>query len=254
MLAFGGIVALLMAWQWRARALAPLAALALGAALVVTPWVIRNAITMDALLVGTTGSGRVSYQGHNPLADGGPSLWAVGQCEGPFAALPLDEIEVKSNRECSRLAREWALDHPWEEVQLIGKRMWKLFRNDEAGVTWLQSNKDWFSRENADRLINVSTFYFYGLAAVMFASLPAWWRLRDLRRMVVFAVIPYYMLIFGVLFIGDPRYHYAMYIPLAVFSGAGLAALWRMTAANWRDVVGQRSLPWHTAAYGTPEP
>jgi hypothetical protein len=139
-------------------------------------------------------------------------------------------------------------------VQLIGKRMWKLFRNDEAGVTWLQSNKDWFSRENADRLINVSTFYFYGLAAVMFASLPAWWRLRDLRRMVVFAVIPYYMLIFGVLFIGDPRYHYAMYIPLAVFSGAGLAALWRMTAANWRDVVGQRSLPWHTAAYGTPEP
>ena len=252
MLAFGAIVALLMAVQWRTRALAPLAMLAVGAALVVTPWAVRNAITMDEVLIGTTGSGRVSYQGHNPRADGGPDLWAVGVCEGPFASLPLDEIEVRSNRACSRLAREWALDHPWEEVQLVGKRMWKLFRNDEAGVTWLQSNEPWFSDENADRLINLSTFYFYGLAAVMFASLPIWWRTRDLRRIVVFAIIPYYMLVFGVLFIGDPRYHYAMYIPLAVFAGAGLAALWRLTAANWRDVFGRP--PRQQLADGTASP
>ena len=217
--------------------------IAAGAAIVITPWVVRNAIVMDEAIAGTTGSGRVAYQGHNPDSDGGPSLIAVGQLEAPFAGLPRDEIERRTNDEGSRLAREWALDHPWEEVQLAGKRMWKLFRTDEAGVTWLQSNKPWFSAENADRLINLSTFYFYGLAALALASMPVWWRSGDLRRIVVFAVIPYYMLIFGVLFIGDPRYHYAMYVPLAVFAGAGIAALWRITAANWRETFARSDVP-----------
>jgi hypothetical protein len=196
----------------------------------------------------------VSYQGHNPEADGGPSLIAVGQCEAPFAGLPRDEIEVRSNRECSQLAREWALDHPWDEVQLAGKRTWKLLRNDEAGVTWLQSNKPWFSAENADRLINISTFYFFGLMAVAFASLPVWWRHGDARVLAVFAIIPYYLLVFGVLFIGDPRYHYAMYVPLAVLGGAGLAAICRLTADNWREVFGERSFGQVIRTYGTPEP
>jgi hypothetical protein len=255
MLAFAGIIALLMLYEWRSRALMPIAVLALGAAVVVTPWVIRNAIVMDEPIVGTTGSGRVSYQGHNDRADGAPSLLAVLECEAPFAGLPRDEIEVRANRECSQLAREWALDHPWEEVQLAGKRMWRLLKNDEAAITpWLQSNKPWFSAENADRLINISTFYFFGLMGVALASLPVWWRRRDARFLAVVAIIPYFLLIFGVLFIGDPRYHYAMYIPMAVFGGAGLAALWRLTALNWRDVFGDRSFGQVIRTYGTPDP
>lgn len=239
-LMFGGVIALLMVWEWRARALAPLTALAAGAALIVVPWTVRNAITMDEFIIGTTGSGRVMYQGHNAETDGGPSLIAVGQLEAPFAGLPRKEIELRSNAEGSRLAREWALDHKLEEIQLIGKRMWLLFKSDESGVTWVQSNKPWFSAENADRLINLSSFWFYGMIALALAALPGWWRGGDLRRIAVFAVIPYYMLIFGVLFIGDPRYHYAMYVPLAVLAGAGAAALWGVTAAQWREVFGDR--------------
>ena len=61
------------------------------------------------------------------------------------------------------------------------------------------------------------------------------------------------MLIFGVLFIGDPRYHYAMYAPLAIFAGAGASVLWRITAAAWRDVFGSRSLGDLLRTYGTPQ-
>jgi hypothetical protein len=89
---------------------------------------------------------------------------------------------------------------------------------------------------------------------VALASLPVWWRRRDARFLAVVAIIPYYLLIFGVLFIGDPRYHYAMYIPMAVFGGAGLAALWRLTALNWRDVFGDRSFGQVIRTYGTPDP
>ncbi len=252
-LAFGGVIALLMLWQWRSRALPALAALAVGALLIITPWTIRNWVVFDEPLVGTTGSGRTMRQGHNPEADGGPSLIAVGQVEAPFAGLPRDEIEVRSNREASRQAREWAWDHKLKEMDLVGRRMWQLFRSDEAGVSWLQSNKPWFSPANRDRLINLSTAYFWGLTAIALASAPVWWRGRDARRLVVFAIIPYYLLIFGVLFVGDPRYHYAMYLPLALFGGAGIAAIGRITAEQWREVFGGRTPGEAAGKHGTIE-
>jgi hypothetical protein len=260
-MAFGVIIALLVLWQWRAhvraRAAPALAALAVGALLLVVPWTVRNQITMGEPLIGTTGSGRTMYQGHNPDADGGPSLLAVFQLERDIIdahpGLDLKELELRSNSEGSRRAREWALDHKLKELDLVGRRMWQLFRTDEAGVSWLQSNKPWFSPTNRERLINSSTAYFWALAAIAFASMPVWWRGGDTRRLVVFAIIPYYLLIFGVLFIGDPRYHYAMYIPLAILGGAGIGAMARVTADQWRDMFGRKVLP-RVAVYGAPEP
>jgi hypothetical protein len=175
------------------------------------------------------------YQGHNPDADGQPSLTAAFILEGRFPGLSRNELEVKSNREGSRLAREWALDHKTRELQLIGLRMYHLMKTDEAGVTWLQSNKPWFSPDNRDKLIYLSTFWFYSLIALTLASIPIWWRWRDLSRWLVFSIIPFNLLVFGVLFLGDPRYHYAMYVPLAVFAGVGLAAVVRLTAYQWRE-------------------
>lgn len=251
-LAYGGVLALLVLWRYRRQAALPIAALAIGAALVVVPWAVRNAMVMDEVIVGTTGSGRVAYQGHNPDTDGGPSLIATGQLEAQFAGLPRKEIELQSNREGSRLAREWALDNPVDELRLIPKRLYKLFRSDEAGVTWLQSNKPWFGPEGADRLIRLSTFVFWGLIAIALASAPLWWRQRDPRFWAVFGIVPFYIIMFGVLFIGDPRYHYALYIPIAVFAGRGLAALWRITGEHWRDIAGDRSPMSYLRRFGTP--
>ena len=257
-LAFGGIIALLMIYEWRMRALAPLALFAAGALLVVAPWTIRNQITMGEAIAGTTGSGRVMYQGHNPESDGGPSLEAVGRLEAGIVedhpGIGLKDLELYSRKEGSRLAREWAWDHKLKELELVGRRMHLLFRNDEAGVSWMNTGNPWFSAENQDRLINLSTAYFWGLAALALASAPIWFRMRDTRRLLVFAVIPYYMLVFGVLFIGDPRYHYALYIPLAILGGLGLAAVGRITAAQWREAFGGRTLGSVLRMYGTPEP
>ena len=252
-MAYGGVLAILMLLHFRTRAALPIGAFAIGALLVVTPWAVRNAIVMDELIVGTTGSGRTAYQGHNPDTDGGPSLIASLELESRFAGLPRKELEIESNREGSRLAREWALDHPWEEVGLVGKRMYLLFRTDEAGVTWLQSNKPWFSPQGADKLIYLSTAAFFGLIALAAASAPIWWRYADRRLWAVLGIVPYYMLVFGVLFIGDPRYHYAMYLPIALFGGVGLAAACRVTAAQWREVAGERTLGSVLRTYGTPE-
>jgi 4-amino-4-deoxy-L-arabinose transferase-like glycosyltransferase len=252
-LAYGLILALLIAWHWRRDALLPLAGLAVGAALIVVPWTVRNQITMGERIVGTTGSGRVAYQGHNPETDGGASLIATTQLEAKFAGLSRKEIELKSNKEGSKLARDWATDHKLEELRLIPKRLYRLFRSDESGVTWVQSNKPWLGTEGADKLIRLSSFAFYGLIAIALASAGLWWRPGDPRFWVVFAIVPFYMLMFGVLFIGDPRYHYAMYFPIVIFASPGLAALWRITGERWREVFGGRSLGAVLRTYGTPE-
>jgi 4-amino-4-deoxy-L-arabinose transferase-like glycosyltransferase len=254
--AFGLVLALIMVFQWRQRALLPLAAFALGAALVITPWALRNRSSMGETIVGTTGAGRVLYQGHNPLADGQPSLRAFWELQEPYTDedLSLKEVELRANRDGTRLAREYAWDHKLDELRLVGLRMFNLFRTDESGVTWIQSNQQWFGEENANKLIQLSSFAFFTLIAFSLASLPAWWRWRDPRRWAVFAVAPYYMLIFGVLFIGDPRYHYAMYVPLAVFGAAGVSAALGVTAAAWRDVFGDRSFGQLLRTYGTPPP
>jgi 4-amino-4-deoxy-L-arabinose transferase-like glycosyltransferase len=250
-LAYGAVLALLIAVHLRRNALLPLAAFAIGGAAIVTPWVVRNQVQMGEPIVGTTGSGRVAYQGHNPDADGGASLVATTQLEAKFAGLSRKQIELQSNKEGSRLAREWALDHKLDELKLVPLRLYRLFRSDESGVTWVQSNKPWFGPSGADKLIRLSGFTFFGLIGVALISVRLWWRPRDPRFWAVFGIVPFYMLMFGVLFIGDSRYHYAMYIPIAIFASPGLAALWRITAAQWHDVMGGRSIGTLLRTFGT---
>jgi hypothetical protein len=132
--------------------------------------------------------------------------------------------------------------------------MYRLFRSDESSVTWVQSNKPWLGVEGADKLIRLSSAWFYGLIGMSLASARLWWRPRDLRMWAVLAVVPFYMFVFGVLFIGDPRYHYAMYVPLAVFASPGLAALWRITMEQWRNALGGRSFGQLLRTYGTRPP
>lgn len=253
-MAYGGFIAVLVLLHFRRRALFPILALAFGAALVVTPWTIRNRIQFDQTIVGTTGVGGVLFQGHNDRTDGGPSLEAFWRLEQDYAGLSRKEIELKANKEGSKQARQWAKDHKLRELKLISQRMYMLFRSDDIVVTWVQSNKPWFGNDGAQRIITVSSFMFYGMIVLALAGWPLWWRTLDARRWAVFGVIPFYMIVFGVLFIGDPRYHYAMYFPLAIFSSAGMAAAWRLTASRFRQVAGGRSLGSLLRTYGTPAP
>lgn len=242
-LAYGVVLALLLLLRYRRQAAVPIAALTLGAVIVVVPWVVRNEVQMGEPIIGTTGAGRVAYQGHNPETNGGESFITYFKLEEPYrGTLDRTEIEVRANSDGMRLARTYAWDHKLRELQLVGKRMYLLFRNDEAGVQWIQVNKPLFLTASAEKLSRLSDFSFFGLIAVVLAGAPFWWRWRDLRMWVVFAVIPFYMLLFGVLFIGNPRYHYAMYIPFAVFAGPGLRELWRMTSEHWRAIAGGRTL------------
>lgn len=223
-------------WRsWR-RAIGWTALAALGMSVAFAPWVIRNRIQMDAWIPGTTGVGRVMLQGHNPETDGGPSLKVVHQFESQFADLPLPEREVRANREAQQEAIEWALDHPLEEFKLVFSRLALLYRADKSGVEWIQSNKPWFGREGADRLIAFSNAYYHVLLGLAAVGAPAWWAMGNGRKVLV-ALLPiaYYTLMFGVLFVGNDRYHVPILPFVAVLAAAPVSLILMRTAERWRE-------------------
>ncbi len=205
------------------RAGRPLLTFIAGALIIVVPWVVRNDVQLGTPVVGTTGSGFVAYQGHNPRADGGPSAAVAAEVVTPFAALPRTQREVQTNALASRLAREWATHHLVQEVRLVPRRLAHLYSSDSGGVDWIQVDRPAFSASGARRLTTLSDIAFFGLVALSVLGLPVWARRRDPRVWLVVAIVPFYTLIFGLLLIGDPRYHYIEYLPLAILAGASLA-------------------------------
>ena len=252
---FAGIMLLLLVFHLGLRrSLLPAAVFTIAVASLFVPWTIRNQIQMGEAIPGTTGAGRVALQGHHPLSEGIPSLEIFGRIDHEYASLPRKERELKVNTEGLYRARTYAWDNKLEELRLLPRRMYGLFRSDESAITWGQSNKPVYNEETAKRLINLNTWIFYGVVAFALLSWPLWWRTRDTKRLLVFAPVPFYMLMFGVIFIGDPRYHFGMYLPIVVFASTGLAALWRMSQEAWHDASGGRSLGEILRTYGTPAP
>jgi 4-amino-4-deoxy-L-arabinose transferase-like glycosyltransferase len=252
---FVGIMLLLMLFHLGLRrSLLPAGALLLSVAILFVPWTIRNERTMGAFIPGTTGAGRVALQGHHPLSEGIPSLEIFGRIENEYANLGRTEREVKVNSEGLYRARTYAWDHKLDELRLLPRRMFGLFRSDESAITWAQSNKPVYGEETAKRLINLNTWIFYGTVGFALLSWPLWWRTRDTKRLLVFAPVPFYMLMFGVIFIGDPRYHFGMYTTLVVFASTGIAMVLRMTREQWREAMGGRTIGRLLRTYGTPAP
>lgn len=240
---FPAIMLLLLAFHVGVRrSLLPAAVLVVSVAAIFAPWAIRNKVQMGEWIVGTTGAGRVAIQGHHPLSEGIPSLEIFGRIDHEYATLPRKERELKVNSEGMYRARTYAWDHKLDELRLLPRRMYGLFRSDESAITWGQSNKPTYGEETAKRLINLCSFVFFGVIGFALISWPMWWSWRDTKRWLLFAPVPFYILTFGVIFIGDPRYHFGMYTSLIVLASPALALLWRLTAENLREVTGGRSL------------
>jgi 4-amino-4-deoxy-L-arabinose transferase-like glycosyltransferase len=200
--------------------------IAVGMAVAFLPWIVRNRVQMDAWVIGTTGVGRVMLQGHNPEADGRPDLYVPLTFESQFQDLPLPEREVRAGSEAQREAIDWALAHPLEELKLIPKRIYYMWREDQAGVKWMQSNKPTFADAANDRWLAVSDGYYFGVLALAILGAPAWLaHRRDPRLLLILAPIAYYVVIFGVFFIGDDRYHVPVLPLFSILAAVPLAAL-----------------------------
>lgn len=87
--------------------------------MVIFPWVVRNYVVHEEIVLLTTNTGAVFYGGNNARADGGYYL------DVPFILPGMSEYD--SNAELTRRGIEWISAHPGEFARLLPLKLIKFF-------------------------------------------------------------------------------------------------------------------------------
>lgn len=210
--------------SWR-RAVAYGALAVGGMALIYVPWTVRNAVQLDAFVVGTTGVGGVMLQGHNDQADGSPDLYAGLRLQREYEDVPNPEREVRINNTATRESIEYAVTHPLRELELIPRRFYYLYRSDETAVTWLQSNRPSLDEVDEERFITLTNAYYFAILGWALLGLPLWFSLRDGRRLLLLLSVLYYTALYCLLFVGHERYHFPIMPVVSLMAAVTWVAL-----------------------------
>ena len=210
--------------SWR-RALGYLGVSFVAMALVLTPWTVRNAVRLGYPVVVSTGAAANLLAGHWSGADGAGTFIPGNSIQEQYLYLSNPEREVVMYRAHIRKAIAWAVRHPWEEITLVPRKVYHLYRSDSSAVQWIQT-RPVMNQEQADWWTDLSNGCYYVVGGWVLLSIPAWWCLRDPRRLLLMLTVLYFSLIFGVVFVGDPRYHFALVPAAVVLASPALVVVW----------------------------
>ena len=240
------------------------------AMVVVLPWTARNFAQSRSFVLISSNAGPDFYIGHAEDADGGGRR--VDELVLGYPDIPLIEAEAKFNREGFERGVEYALGHPWREVQLSGLKMWHLYKSDHAALRWNESHgqNEFLGGDERTWWVRVMNAYYYAVlafAALGIAVVILGLTLRRLNRrsegasprlrivgwfagargtseqaevrVLLLCVIVYWTLV-HVAFFGDPRFH-APVMPIvalfASFGGALMAGIVMIAGSRIRNRV-----------------
>jgi len=197
-------------------------------ALVLTPWLVRNARVMGAPVL-TTHGGITFYQGNNEKVATTPQ-WHGGVA--PLEALPgYDRIkgmnEIERDREAWKLGREYLIAHPGKVPALV---FWKLARcwrlRSDMGLSgirsgWWFDNRSWPGKL-ASRL-DVGMVYAVVALPLFLAGL---WITRRRRRDLLFAygVVVVHTAV-AVIFFGSLRTRIPVEPMICIFAAATIVSV-----------------------------
>lgn len=210
--------------------------LAAGILVFLVPWTVRNAIQLDAPVVGTTGLGQVLIQAHHPAADGFPEFFIASDLVNRFADVPRPEKEIRINNTGIRESLQYAVEHPRRELGLVPDRFAAFYRSDRGAIVWNQVEDGRDQRELssswAERWGDLSDVYYYLVLAAGVLTIPLWLRRIDGRYVLLFGPLAAYSAMWAFLFVGEPRYHLPLLPFFSLLAGIGLAALWQRAAVR----------------------
>lgn len=202
----------------------PLAAFALAAALVLSPWVVRNYVHFGRILV-TSGSGAANaWLGNHAGASGGQSMHTAIRQSRYLRQHP-DESGY-------RLAWEFAASHPGEELRILGRKLVLTYGSDDGAVTLIRGVRQQQKRNLAPtterRLRRLANGYWAVVAGLAGIGLVGARRWSGVARVIVLGV-PASWLLVHLVFIGGARFHAPETPSIALCAGAGWVRL-----AAWR--------------------
>jgi len=208
-----------------------LAVLAVGMALIVTPWTIRNAIQLHAPVPISTNAGVDFWIGHNESATGKYD-YSVAFRLGVEVALSHPELsgtarDVRANSAGFRKGLEFAATHPARELVLPFEKFFWLYYSDIDAVRWnegrgLQKFLPGLVREG---LLALSDVYYFAVAGLAVISMRRWFSDRDAGRLLLISLVAYWIFV-HLVFFGSPRFH-APIMPIAGLLAAQAQLLFR---------------------------
>jgi 4-amino-4-deoxy-L-arabinose transferase-like glycosyltransferase len=220
---------------WSALARGALLALA-GTALVVTPWVIRNAVRVGSPTIATS-AGIDFWIGNHEGASG---LWSMAPPEVfPRVSTDLLEQERHDYRRGLELGWRFIREQPLDALGLLPLKAYHLYTDDATAVTTAETwGHTVFLSEGGRRVLRTLTdgfYYFVAAGAIAGLILPVGGTQR--RRWPLAAALGGWTLV-HLVFFGDPRFHLPVTPVMAVL--AAPAWLWaaevirRPVVSRWR--------------------
>jgi hypothetical protein len=222
--------------------------LAVGVALAIAPWTIRNQLSMGSLIPLSTGGGYVLFNSHSPIANGTQPYFLRfrNKVFSELLDLPRPEREVAFSKAQTRYALEYAWSHPRRELRLVPARLYHLYRNDHAAFEYLAGPRPGLRGQPGNAILAepwkrrwaaLANGYFYTVAAIALVGFVCSWSRGRRRAWVIPLTVAYFNLVHAFLFLGQPRYH-APLVPL--FSLLAALALVRAGEVLGRGLEARR--------------
>lgn len=206
-----------------------IAAVAVGAAIAVAPWMARNCAVFEGQFCGiSTNGGSVFYRANNPNASG---IFMPGRGT-PLEGLP----ELERNRRGYELGRQWILANPLDAAKLTLRKEIAYLGGDDYGAYWavlrgaggtegdaLRDATD--TRRTFYRLASGLSLVYWVLLAALCVQAIRRWPLNESRAGRALPPLVYPVLcgaaIFGIFESGDRQHMFAV-APLIIVAAAGV--------------------------------
>ncbi len=222
---------------WRALAGGTLLAL-VGAAVVVTPWVVRNAVRVGTPTIATN-AGLDFWIGNH---EGATGLWGMPPPDVfPRVSTDLREQERHDYRRGLELGWRFIREHPLGALRLLPVKAYHLYTDDAQAVTTTESwGETPFLSDGGRRALRGLTdgfYYFVAAGAVAGLVLPVGGAQR--RRWPLAVALGAWTLV-HLAFFGEPRFHLPVTPIMAVLAAPVwlwvAAPVWRRILSRWRGV------------------
>jgi 4-amino-4-deoxy-L-arabinose transferase-like glycosyltransferase len=230
------ILVVLLIW-WLARIgwrsfLQRSAILLAGVVMIMAPWTIRNFLVFHAPVFVSTALGSALWQGNRADAYT-PHDWGFDtKFYDEYANVPYPRKEVEMNNAALREAVDFIVHNPGTEAELVFKKLYHLYREDAIGLVWIDQTGGQPSIPDSlqEKLGTVANAYYFVILGWVALTVPFWFSFRDRSRFLLPLMIAV-LTATHLLFIPNPRYHFAFIPIFCILAAQGVVVLWRRRSA-----------------------
>jgi hypothetical protein len=210
-------------------------------ALLVVPWVMRNATVMDAAVISTNTGDTLCLDRHDRATGG--FQWADHE-----GCAPPEWDEARRNERSTELAVRYVLDDPLRELRQVATRARLMFSGDNDGLIALEAGEG--NRVFGDRgrdVVRTVTDWYFRIALVLgvlgLVALVAGAGTRGARpSRAVAATAAATLVVVPLGLWGATRFHVPLLPFIAIGAGAAMSTAWRLAVGRRTSVDGARPL------------